>query len=542
MLKTLIIKNLILVEEAQISFEEGLTMITGETGAGKTALVEAIRLILGERADATKVRKGCEKAIIQASFDLDQSPAMETLFDEAGISSPDDEELILTREISAQGKSRAFISGQMVPASLLQQLAPYLVDFIAQHAQVALKSSDSQRQCLDIYSGVDLIPFQTLWEKEKALQLQIETLEEKKRTSDQRELFLKDQLDELLEAGLKEGEDQTLFEQYALLTNSQELLSVTSQIIAQADTAIDKCVEIGSLFRTILKYDPKFEECQKMSQEAQLQLLELSSQLQSFQAKIDTDPGHLIYLEERLKTIERLKKKHGANLWSAQKEIEKELEGIENIDATLDSLNQELKAVKSKTELSCQELTKIRQKGALALGKRLSQSLQELNIPSAKVTIKVEPSLRTKSGEDAIHFLLQANVGEQPTLVKDSSSGGELSRLLFSLKLALAEKSEPKTMVFDEMDANVGGETARIIGQKLKELGKSRQVLCISHFPQVARQGDHHLRVYKEEREGRTVCKINFLNPDEREAELLRMLGGENTPIDHHLQLTRLHP
>ena len=514
MIKTLIIKNLVLVEESHIQFEGGLTMITGETGAGKTALVEAIHLILGERADSSKVRKGCDKAIIQASFDLEKVPAV---LQEAGIEVPEDEELILTREISAAGKSRAFIAGQMVPASLLQSLAPYLVDFIDQ------KVSLGQREVLDLYADIDLIPFQTLWDKEIELQVEIDTLQERK--NGQREQFLHDQLEELLEANLQEGEEDTLFEEYSLLSNSQELLATTGQIIGEADGAIQQCNSITVLFNPILKYDASFDETMKMAKEARLQLTELSSQLQSFQAKIESDPGRLNIIEERLKVLDRLKRKYGKQLVAAQNEIEKELESLVGIDEKIEALKSELTTIKEKTAVACKQLSQKRQKGAIELGKKLSSSLQQLNIPSAQVTIKVDPAPRSKSGEDAIHFFLQANAGEQPVLVKESGSGGELSRLLFSLKLVLVEKCQPKTMVFDEIDANVGGETAKIMGQKLKELGKVRQVLCITHFPQVARQGDHHLRVYKEETGNRTYCQISFVDQKDREAELARMAG-----------------
>lgn len=520
MIKTLIIKNLVLVEESHIQFEGGLTMITGETGAGKTALVEAIHLILGERADSSKVRKGCDKAIIQASFDLEKVPAV---LQDAGIEVPEDEELILTREISAAGKSRAFIAGQMVPASLLQSLAPYLVDFIAQHAQGLLKSSDSQRELLDLYADIDLVPFQALWEREKGLQVEIDTLQERK--NGQREQFLNDQLEELLEANLQEGEEEALFEEYSLLSNSQELLATTGQIIGEADGAIQQCNSITALFNPILKYDASFDETLKMAKEARLQLTELSSQLQSFQAKIESDPGRLNTIEERLKVLDRLKRKYGKNLLATQNEIEKELESLVGIDEKIETLRSELTTIKEKTAQACSQISKKREKGAAELGKKLSTSLQQLNIPSAQVTIKVDPAPRSKSGEDAVHFFLQANAGEQPVLVKESGSGGELSRLLFSLKLVLAEKCQPKTMVFDEIDANVGGETAKIMGQKLKELGKVRQVLCITHFPQVARQGDHHLRVYKEESGNRTYCQISFVDSQDREAELARMAG-----------------
>ncbi len=530
MIKSLLLKNLILVEEALVSFDSGLTVITGETGAGKTALVEAIRLILGERADASKVRKGCEKALIQASLDITLSPPIRALFEETGLATSPDEDLILSREINVSGKSRSFIAGQMVPASLLQKLAPHLIDFIGQHAQVSLKSSESQRELLDLFAETDLASFQELWEREKQLESEIRLLEEKKKTSDQREALLEEHLNELNQANLTKGEDEALFEEYTLLANSQELLSTAHQILAQSEEAIEKSTSISPLLDSIVKYSPDLSEVQKMAKEAHLQLTEIAAQMQSFQAKVESDPSRLEFLEERLKLLEHLKKKYGKDLFHVQEEMQKELASIDSLDETIEALSKQLDSAKEKTTLACQAISSKRKEKGLELGKILSKSLQELNIPAAEVTIAITPTPRSRLGEDSICFFLRANLGEKPVPVKESSSGGELSRLLFSVKVALAEKSSPQTMVFDEIDANVGGETATIIGKRLKELGTARQVLCITHFPQVARQGNHHLRVHKEERGNRTICRIDPVNESDKEAELLRMLGGQ-TPL-----------
>jgi len=531
MLKTLILRNLVLIEEETISFEPGLTIITGETGSGKTALIEAIRLILGERADVNKVRKGCDKAFVQGAFDLKPSPFIQSLFDETGLSLPDDENLLISREISSTGKGRAFVSGQMVPISFLQKLAPYLVDFIGQHAQILLKNLENQRHFLDLYAEIDLSEFQKFWEIEKDLAAQISILQDKKKTSDQRQTLLQSQLDELLGAHLQEGEEETLFEEYTLLANSEELLTTTNQILSNAEEANQKSTEILFSLEKILKYKPSLEEALKMAKETRLQLGELSLFIQSFRANIETDPHRLVFLEERLKTIDFLKKKYGENLLISQDKLQSELDSIETIDNTLDSLCVELSKAKERTRTACSTLSKMRQLKALELEKSLSKALQELNIIAAQVKVRVESTTRSKFGEDAVTFFLRANLGEELVSIKESSSGGELSRLLFSLKIALAEKNTPKTMVFDEIDANVGGETATIIGEKLKELGKIRQILCITHFPQVARLADHHLCVYKEKRGNRTICKVVPVSQKTREAELLRMLGGQKNLI-----------
>lgn len=530
MLKTLILKNLILVEEVTISFQKGLTVITGETGAGKTALLEALRLVLGQRADATKVRWGCEKAVVQASFDISSPSPLHPLLEEIGIALEEDEELILSREISANGKSRAFIGGQMVPASVLQKIAPYLIDFIDQHAHVSLKSQESERQFLDLFAGADLKEFQAAWDREKELLALLQASKESKETSENRKWLVQEGLDELTQAGLQEGEEESLFEEYSLLTNATDLLAYAESSEARSNEAMQHCVQVEKQLEHIGKYDKSLKEACQMAKEARLQLAEIHQSLQSFQAKMEVNPGRLHFLENRLKTLDTLKRKYGKNLISSQKKMEEELATIENLDINIEALEKEVTKAKENTTLASQKLSTLRCKASEQLSKILSLSLQQLNIPSARVSILCEKTSRTHSGEDAITFFLGANVGEKPLPVKNSSSGGELSRLLFSLKMALADKVKPTAMVFDEIDANVGGETATIIGKKLHQLGHFCQVICITHFPQVARSSDHHFRVFKEEIDGRTIAKVEALTTTSKEIELLRMLGGHQTP------------
>ncbi len=533
MLKTLILKNLVLIEKAEIDFEKGFTIITGETGAGKTALIEGLRLILGERADASKVRKGCEKAFIQAAFAITPSPSLHKLLDQAGLSFlEEEEEFILTREISAAGKSRAYACGQMVAASFLQQIAPYLIDFVGQHAQIILKNADRQRELLDLYADVDFSSFLNYWETEKQLQRDLKNLQIEKAQSEQRQEELEEQIQELKRADLKEEEEESsLFEEYTLQANAQELLSKSSQALEGIEKARQSSASVQNILQEMEKFTSELKEPHKIAKEAQIFFEELQLSLQSFSAKLDMSPDRLIFFEERLKTLDHLKKKYGENPLLRLQELEKELETAGTLDEREEALKQVLLTAKGDTAKATHLIHEKRAIGAQDLQQKLSIALRKLNIGAAEVQIHVLPTQRTKTGEDEIIFYLRANKGEQITAVKESSSGGELSRLLFVLKLALANKSKPPTMIFDEIDANVGGKTATLIGEELKELGQKRQVLCVTHFPQVARQGDHHICVSKRENQERTEGQITTLSKKEREQELLRMLGGTMSAV-----------
>ena len=520
-MKSLTIKNLILIEEAHMTFEPGFTVITGETGAGKTALIEAIRLLMGERADGTKLRKGCEKGLVQGVFA--PPPHAQELFEQAGLLWNPDEELLITRELSASGKSRAFVCGQQVPIAFLQLLGPSLVDFIGQHAAISLKSSHTQRHFLDLYGQVDVTRFARFWEEEKALTLKLQSLKEQAVSAEKQKIFLQSQFEELHEADVKEGEFESLFEEYELLAQSREVLSSLQQILDLTDCSMAYTGQLTTLMAKTSRSQTLLQEPHGLATSAHVNLSELHSELQQMQARIESDPQRLLFLEERLKQLNQLKKKYGHDVLGAKKLLEEELEILQNLNHTILATENELASVKAKTESEAEALTHKRRQSAQKLAEDMTRSLRTLNIPNAVVEIEVTPTARSSNGDDEICFWLQANPGEKPALLRDSTSGGELSRLLFGLKTRLATAA---TLVFDEIDANIGGETATVIGQKLKELGTKSQVLCITHFPQVASRADHHIRVFKEEKKDRTVSRIDLLSPQDKETELLRMLGG----------------
>lgn len=534
MLKTLTIKNLILIEETTITFDKGFTVITGETGAGKTALIEALRLLLGERADTAKVRTGCEKAWIQASFAVTNGRRIKELFDESGFAFPEEEDLILTREIYANGKSRSFASGQMAPLSFLQAIGPCLIDFVGQHATISLKHPHKQREFVDLYAGVELGAFQTLWDWETSLMQQLAQIEREKQRASQKKEQLICQVQELEEAKLEKGGEESLFEEYTLLSNAQSLECSFAETIETADNALEHLRSLQKLTQCIETYGLGFGEAKGFAKEAVLQIEELRATTQRFSARLESDPAKLTYLEQRLSFLERLKKIYGKDLLAAKKNCEKDLAMLEGLDLQEEAVKQSYKEASAKTEVEVQRMRNMRQKAALELQSVLSKILGQLNMPTSEVKICVESAPRSKTGEDEVIFFLKANKGEETGPIKDSSSGGELSRLLFAIKIALAQKSSPKAMVFDEIDANVGGKTATKIGEFLHEIGRNYQVLCITHFPQVARQGDHHVCVSKIETGERTVGQIKKLSEKERDIEILRMLGGAEAP---HLRI-----
>ncbi|MES2121173.1 MAG: DNA repair protein RecN [Chlamydiota bacterium] len=538
MIKYLSLNNLVLVESSQLSLGNQFNAITGETGAGKTALIEAIELALGSRADSSMIRKGCDRAFVEVSFDITHLPRVHELLDEAGIALEPTELLIIRREITHEGKNRAFINCRSAPLPLLQTIGAELIDLIDQHAPHALRKSEEQRALVDLFGNLkdELTCFQQALRTEKTLHKQLSELQTRALQKEREEEILRFQIEEISTVQLKENEEEELFERYKRLANSQEILE-------KIDTLVKSLSESPSAVLTQMRFlqkhcdaleqfDQSLAETATLMRDGQLALSEAFHNLQSYRNKVDSDPRTLQLHETRLQAITQLKRKYGQSFTEIDafyKKCKEDLDRLENIDESLTALNTELKDAQEHTHSCAKHLTQKRKETATLFQKLLTEQLRSLNIPGAEVSIEIASQERNQSGDDEIRFWLKANTGEQPALVKDQSSGGELSRLLLAIKISLAEKNNTPTLIFDEIDANVGGTTATIIGEKLKELGKHRQVLCITHFPQVASHADLHFSVKKQEKEGRTTTQIKQLTSKERDAELLRMLGGKNT-------------
>ncbi|CCB86775.1 DNA repair protein recN [Parachlamydia acanthamoebae UV-7] len=534
MLKHLTIRNLILIENVEIPFENHLNVLSGETGAGKSAIMHALALIAGSRADSSLIRNGADKGSVEAIFDIEHLPIVQNLLEEAGIEHATEEELIVRREISLQGKSRAFINNQCVQQALLKKIGEQLLEMISQHATQNLFSTDHHRLILDLYGSHHVLinQFQYNWDKENVLRKKIAQLiaAEAQRLREIEVCLY--ELEELNEADLKNGEDEELFAEYLLLSNSEERLSKSQTVYQGLQSKRDALLPLLNQYVGVLEklaaLDPMIHEIYQSCHHARLELQEVAYSMQAYMNKIDVCPERMHIINERLSLINKLKRKYGSSIeeiYTYQEKTKQKLHTLENVSNEIEALQEEvLKLAASNTEL-CQRLSEQRKSSAKLLEIALQNELRSLNMPKVEFHVRITPQARNRMGDEHIEFFLSPNVGEKEIAIRECASGGELSRLMLALQTLLAGHGQIPTLIFDEIDANIGGETAAIVGEKLKEIGQQHQVLCITHFPQVAQHAFAHWHIFKQEKEGRTYSSIERLDKKKRQAELARMAG-----------------
>ena len=527
MLKRLRIDNLILIKHAELFFQAGFTILTGETGSGKTVLLQALKYVTGERSDTEAVREGADKALIEAEFVLPKNPELNSLLDEGGISWECEDPLLLKREISREGRSRAFINCQMVTLSFLQKVGNYLVDFTDQHAHHTLKDKEQHRRLLDLFGS-----YRDLLETAKRAKEDLFKIE-KKFSSLQLEIVAREKkleeiafsIEEISNANLQPDENQTLTLEHHRVLHMQELMEKTSRLEQYLEqppiSLIVQAKKIHQLLQQLSSIDPHFEGLLSLSHEISMNAQELGRSVSSYRSKIEPDPKRLDYLEERIALLEKLEKKYG-DPFKHLAELRKQQDSLFCLDGDIELLEQQRQAAKHHYDDAAQKRFAARKAAAEILCLELTQHLRQLNIPHAQFFIDVEFSLL----EDQVNFCLRANPGQPKSPIAEHASGGELARVMIALQSAIGDKYPTSTIVFDEIDANIGGETATIIGEIFSNLGKKKQVIAITHFPQVASQAAHHLHIDKAFANNETAAIIHTLDENERAKELLRMLGG----------------
>ncbi|MEM1282365.1 MAG: DNA repair protein RecN [Chlamydiota bacterium] len=534
MLKQLIIKNLILIDSLKISFQEGFNVITGETGAGKSAVMSALRLITGVRADTKMVRKETEKATVEAMFDPGKLLSLKSILEEAGIDMPEGEDLIIKRELYSTGKSRAFINHQMAHVSLLKQIGEQLVEIVGQHANQRLYSEEEHRNILDLY-GDCIKPrqaFSNSWKELHELQNRVSELHQNEAFRLREIERLRAEIDEITLVNPLEDEEEELFSEYSFLTHAEEIFGssrvVHTQLHGDDQSLVSQLTKNVGILESLTSLDPSLGELHQVLRDATCEVEEVAHSLRNYISSIDNDPHRAEIINDRLTSIDKLKRKFGPTLpdvYTYKENAEQELERLENTDIEIEELEKKLEKLKVECSTLAEKLTGQRIKASKKLERQMTAELRELNMPKVEFKVDITKQSRSSFGDDKIAFLMAPNVGERVIPIKECASGGEISRLLLAIEKLLSSKNATTTIVFDEIDANIGGETAVVVGKKLEEIGQAHQVMCITHFSQVAMQANHHYKIEKIEKSGRTLSLVTQLNEEGKKCEINRMLG-----------------
>jgi len=533
MLQTLSIRDFVIVDKLDLEFSSGFTVLTGETGAGKSILIDALSLALGARGEGGITRSGCERAEIVASFEIGSLPDLQNWLQESELQA-EDGVLLLRRIIYADGRSRAFING--VPANIqqLREAGDFLVDIYSQHAHHSLLKQQYQRQVLDSYAGLselaaDVEQHYRAWH---ALHLKRVEIEQNAQAYADELAELRDQVRELEQLGVSAEEWEELQQEHHRLSHAASLLDggeACRELLSESEfAAMSQLSVIQHKLQGLVEYDSSLQEVLDILDSSLIQLEESNRLLNRYLQRADLDPERLQEVELRIQDIHAAGRKYRVRpeelpdiLQSAQVRMS-ELDGLGD-DGALQRMETEAKAVYDK---SAQELSAGRKQAADRLGKEITARMQTLALAGGSFAVSLEAQTPAASGLEQVEFLVAGHAGVPLRPLSKVASGGELSRISLAIRVVTAQQGDIPTMIFDEVDVGIGGGVAEIVGQLLKELGAKRQVLVITHLPQVAAQGAEHLRVSKSVTDGQTLSRIEMLDQVERIDEIARMLGG----------------
>jgi len=539
MLTELRIVNFALIEQLHLYFQPGFTVLTGETGAGKSLLIDAIALLVGGRATMDHIRTGEEEAHLEAAFHLpERHPVVGQLRTE-GVLSPSESDLILKRVLSRSGRHRAYLNGGLCPLRILETLGGTLVDIHGQHEQQSLLSPTKQLEALDAFGALEGLRdrYQTAY---RSWTEAIGRLEQLQRAGGERarlEELLHYQVQEIEQARLQSGEEDDLQAERGRLVHAYRLRALAEAVYD--DLQADEQAVLARLSRTerrlaeLQQIDPSMQGCQEPIREASVQLKDLAARIRGYADEREADPDRQGQVEDRLELIQRLKKKYGGTVETVLETASRakaELEEWEHREDRMAQLKTEVEAAAKRLTECAAQLSKKRREAAKRLKTLVARELAAVKMEGTEFDVSVttldDPGQYGVTGADRIEFLLTSNPGEPAKPLGRIASGGELSRIMLALKTVLAERDQVPVLVFDEIDTGVGGAVAVAMGTRLRTLGTFHQVFCITHLPQVASQAEHHLLVAKGQEDGRTVTSVNTLNGMRREQEIARMLGG----------------
>jgi DNA repair protein RecN (Recombination protein N) len=547
MLSLLKIKNIALIDEIGLEFAAGLNLLTGETGSGKSIIVDSLGALTGERVSSDLIKEGEANAQIEGLFNVAASKDLRRIFDESGIELDEAEEidLIVRRELSAAGKNRIFINNQLVTQNFLKKIGAFLVDIHGQGEQATLFNAATHLEMLDEYANLQNLR-QTVAEKYRAvasIRREIENLQADEAQKLQLIDVLQFQVDEIKRVNLQAGEDETLEEEKRRLNNVEKLSALGEDAYAllyeNEDATVTTLEKSARKIAELAEYESSFRDYTEGLQTAQAVLEDLAISVRDFRNRLEFSPERLEEIENRLAEISRLKRKYGGaieTILAHLAESEGRLKNIETAELKEEELRRELKRAREDYLKIAQELHDKRERAARKFEKETEANLKMVALEKARFEVRIDaPDLQseesdkafTAKGFDRIEFYFSANPGESVKSIAKVASGGELSRLMLILNTTAKLTEHEKAMVFDEIDAGIGGRVAEAVGLKLKQLAKTQQVLCVTHQPQVASLADHHFLVQKESVKNRTEIRVKELGENEQVEEIARMLAGE---------------
>jgi DNA repair protein RecN (Recombination protein N) len=538
MLVNLRIKNFAIIDELNLSFSKGFNILTGETGAGKSIILNAIHLLLGDKATEEMVRSSEEEAVVEALFDLSGNKEIQAKVGEKAERLQGEEEedqFLIRRTVSRSGRGRALLNGNMATLGMLSEIGEALFSICGQHEHQSLQRTESHIDLLDGFGGLISLrsQFQERYDAFSSLSREIQKIrEEKERRAKERDL-LSFQEKEIEAAALTPGEEESLKKEKNRLAHAEKLMgfacSAEEGLYSGEGSAIEKIQSILSRGREAAAIDPALSPLIKTVETLSIQLEEAAIGLRDYSRGIDVDPARLEEIEDRLEVIDRLKRKYGSTIdviLLFKEKVSESLKTYTSDEERLSQLESEFEPLRKEVLALAKTLSEERKRAASQLKKSIERELGSLGMKKITFEILIEPSPLSLKGSDRVEFLISPNVGEAVKPLAKIASGGELSRMMLAMKKILARAGGSQILVFDEVDSGIGGAVAEVVGRKLKELSKHHQVICVTHLPQIASFADQHHSVRKEVKQGRTFTVVEKLEKEAITEEIARMLGG----------------